>query len=808
MINTRKKTKITKWLLNSLFFVLCLVTTVLIFDPHLVHAAMVYEVLKDTSSGEGQKIYEIWKGFLSIVNSLMIVVLIVVAFAEILRYNINTYGFKKLLPTLIFAVIAANFSFLFCRIIIDVANVSLTFISCISASCSSTSSTPLISIATPPKYGWDIKANFWSNLSGTTATNILLFIETIILLCLAFLFIVRNWVIYFLVMVSPIAFLAMVMPQTKKYFNQWWDNLTKWTFMPLISYVFIGLAVKFESALGTSNIMKIVFPSVCMVAAIGVPFKLGGSVMDNFYKYTGAKWGVGQAKDWSKRGANAYADYAAKNGGKLNAVGAFRRSQLFTGELKNHMDKAAKNNREAATANILNSNGLRGQLMKNWNRQEAHYGGDIELAKSKDLGEWYKTEAGKKATKGRGEFLAEKAKAEAEVKEGQQKGILSFRREDEARGADSIVAATLRANKQSDLSENQVAIFDKLMLTNFNNGEGQFKSDEDKSWINEYFAILTRNKELEEMTNKSESQRIEAILQDQIALNNMSNEIRNVNQKLEQMAGRLGTTVNDMLRGFEQKRMSGTALTDDEKTALDGVERRDLVMQQAFELYNSRKNKGETHLDDMIDVKAGTLKGFSGAFDLSYGLEAEQAQRVGNMMATRAAKMINVEVKSDADKLEDEMTRAEIADQLKNGALWPDGNPMFTSAQVENFKDGNQYMNDPATNRRIEARIIALSRAARQSNNPESYAAREGLVGMLNQESMLAAANSFNEQLRRFDPNAAKTPGILINIAAGDIDKQLIERIGKGGKHSSFAYTAVSSQKNVGLSKNPDQYFA
>ena len=77
-----------------------------------------YSVLKDNGD-----IKAIWNNMLKFVNALIIAILIFIAFANILRININSYGIKKFLPLLVMAVIAANFSYLFCRILVDLANV-------------------------------------------------------------------------------------------------------------------------------------------------------------------------------------------------------------------------------------------------------------------------------------------------------------------------------------------------------------------------------------------------------------------------------------------------------------------------------------------------------------------------------------------------------------------------------------------------------------------------------------------------------------------------------------------------------------
>ena len=88
--------------------------------------AHIDQVLGTEAGGVGEQVRNLWVRMMQIVNSLVVLVLLFVAFAEILRLNITTYGIKKILPTLVLAVVAANFSYIICRFIVDIANVSLT----------------------------------------------------------------------------------------------------------------------------------------------------------------------------------------------------------------------------------------------------------------------------------------------------------------------------------------------------------------------------------------------------------------------------------------------------------------------------------------------------------------------------------------------------------------------------------------------------------------------------------------------------------------------------------------------------------
>jgi hypothetical protein len=242
------------------------------------------EELKVSSS-----LHDLWKFFMTTVNSLIIVLLIVVAFAEILRININTYGVKKILPTLVLAVIAANFSWIICRLIVDISYVARTMF---------TDNGGLFANV--------FQGARWTDSQGWT-TAVPRFISAIIrliydilvlvaIVLLWLLFWVRNWVIMTLAILSPIAFMAMVLPQTKSLFTRWWTEMLRWTFMPVVSYFFIWLGARFLQSLSPDPLYAMLVAGVCLYGAIITPFKLGGVVMAPIGKLANMGLKKGQSK--------------------------------------------------------------------------------------------------------------------------------------------------------------------------------------------------------------------------------------------------------------------------------------------------------------------------------------------------------------------------------------------------------------------------------------------------------------------------------------------------------------------------------
>lgn len=299
-----------------------------------------FEVLSDTNSGTGAQVKSVWSMIMNLANSVIIILLILVAFSQILRININTYGVKKILPALVLAIIAANFSFLFCRLMIDVANIIISALlqngdvqlGKISFNGAGWASPESMNTYTA------VNKNQWGLVLWFVIAQLLVIAGAIAMLILSFLFFIRLWLIYFLVPLAPLAIMATVLPQTKSLFNQWWSNFSKWVFMPVVSVFWLWLGGQWgysiiSSATGnTAYLLAFLFSGVCYYLAITTPFKMGGAVMSAWaglgkkvpkwgYRQTG---GIGNRialKGQSMMKQNPADSWRGKLGGALNKTG-------------------------------------------------------------------------------------------------------------------------------------------------------------------------------------------------------------------------------------------------------------------------------------------------------------------------------------------------------------------------------------------------------------------------------------------------------------------------------------------------------
>lgn len=295
--------------------------------PSFSHAASAGDIVKTPLSEllkDNAGLHDFWKNMMALVNSFVVIILIAVAFCEILNININTYGVKKILPALVFSVLAANFSWIMCRLFIDWANIAMSRFS--------DSSTAIIDplIASRESFTINVAATINSSQAGakilgaTSNTDISFFqagmktlfvwAGAIALYILTFLLLLRNTIIVALAVFSPIAFMAMVLPQTKSAFNKWWTTFVQWTFMPTVSVFMLWMGSKIQTMIGTNTdpLIGFLISIGFIYGAVKVPFSMSGAASGIMNKWAdmgkkSAKF-VGNAA-YTYSGAKATVDY-------------------------------------------------------------------------------------------------------------------------------------------------------------------------------------------------------------------------------------------------------------------------------------------------------------------------------------------------------------------------------------------------------------------------------------------------------------------------------------------------------------------
>jgi len=222
----------------------------------------------------------VWTWARSLIDIIVVIALLAIAFANILHLNISTYAAKKALPGLVIGVVGANASLLIIRFLADVTQAVSNFaadFACdalavpvakgLIAGCESnlvnlSAISYVVGVAFPAAILKGLMAPLIAVLVGGTAVVIstgtvgaivVLIIAVVLLLyyfflILAFIFVLfkRIIILYFLVMVSPLAFVAYGIPSFQQYFSKWWDYFFRFLF--LFPIILFGMAVTIRLA--------------------------------------------------------------------------------------------------------------------------------------------------------------------------------------------------------------------------------------------------------------------------------------------------------------------------------------------------------------------------------------------------------------------------------------------------------------------------------------------------------------------------------------------------------------------------------
>ena len=261
------------------------------------------------------------------VNLGLVVILIFIAIS--ISLQLKDYASKKTLIKLIIIALLVNFAPVICGLIVDAANITMNFFlqgirSDISGALTDISSESLIGALVRPD-----TVNPLSLLVRGTVMTGLYFSIGLAFLLMVFVFVFRYIAIWLLVILSPLAFVAWILPATKKVWDMWWKQLVQWSIVGIPMAFFLYLAAnavpvirgRFESQVripgADASVVGIVdqsFPYFVIAAFIYLGFFIG-------LKATafGSSSAI-RAAQWSRKKAQAYGWKGTKATAKTTAA--------------------------------------------------------------------------------------------------------------------------------------------------------------------------------------------------------------------------------------------------------------------------------------------------------------------------------------------------------------------------------------------------------------------------------------------------------------------------------------------------------
>jgi len=189
-------------------------------------------------------ISDAWVVVRDLCNMFFILILLVIAFATILR--LPNYEWKKLLPKLLIMAVLINFSKTICGLIIDFSQViMMTFVNAWGGAGN------FVSMLNMAKFFAGVTTKGftspdWSVLNvvaGMLIGIMFLVISGIVLLVALAVFLMRVIMLWIYIVLSPLAFLAAAFPAGQKYATQWWTEFTRYIINGPVLAFFIWLAL-------------------------------------------------------------------------------------------------------------------------------------------------------------------------------------------------------------------------------------------------------------------------------------------------------------------------------------------------------------------------------------------------------------------------------------------------------------------------------------------------------------------------------------------------------------------------------------
>jgi hypothetical protein len=265
-----------------------------------------------------------WNFISGLSNMLLVLIFIIIAFAFILK--IETIQAKKALPRLIIMALLLNFSSVFVKMLIDLsqilyntlltdkallaevlpvfvgsgADIALSVISWI-ASLTLAWSVPFVSAGAQVVFAALVTIVILPNIITWAIQGAFFYLLGSMFFIFAILFAARVFALQIIIIMAPLAFICLILPQTKHFWSQWVKFLTEWLLVGVFFLFFLKLGL---------GAVKFLAPDLGPTPIPGFPlWKMGGYISYYFglFIYMAVILAVG--KKFIPQGAQALIDF-------------------------------------------------------------------------------------------------------------------------------------------------------------------------------------------------------------------------------------------------------------------------------------------------------------------------------------------------------------------------------------------------------------------------------------------------------------------------------------------------------------------
>lgn len=249
----------------------------------------------------------VWRVTRNMTLSILTLGLLIVAFANILSIPIESYGLNRFIPKLIIAIGMTMSSHLIASFLLDMMSALQQLL--------------FTATGTVNSFNLDLTSRFNPSMSDfSNQIGQLIFLCLIgwsivfAMLWLCLILIVRNVMLYVLVGIAPIAFMANILPFTEQYYKQWWKSFWQWAFIGPAVSVMLWITTEFMNSGfynttfnnidpdSTEGWIWLITVAVLLFMTALLPFKMGkevyGGIQDAWKKHGSKIPGVKYGKEW------------------------------------------------------------------------------------------------------------------------------------------------------------------------------------------------------------------------------------------------------------------------------------------------------------------------------------------------------------------------------------------------------------------------------------------------------------------------------------------------------------------------------
>lgn len=200
-----------------------------------------------------------WGVFRSIANIIFVIVFLIIIFSQLTSVGVSNYGVKKMLPRLVVAAVLVNVSFFVCQIAVDISNILGVSMKGVFDGIASSAGVQGSSDASANGFGITaiVAGVIGAAVISYFALGILIPVllgALVAALMIILLLILRKALIVLLIVVSPLAFVAYLLPNTETFFTRWRKVFTSMLMLfPIVAVVFGASSLASQILLGTAN---------------------------------------------------------------------------------------------------------------------------------------------------------------------------------------------------------------------------------------------------------------------------------------------------------------------------------------------------------------------------------------------------------------------------------------------------------------------------------------------------------------------------------------------------------------------------